>query len=165
MAGAKTGIVEKILWPPMALRIGLLRLTLIHIWRWRRTTPGRYRWSPDTQNKKKTIENIQRKKYPQKRKWYLQATAILRDYMRGGTSTIARAIRSYLLGTRRRIQVRNTTQTIWQQLTEIQIEQRWMSGFQLIMCLTRHISVYHLLGRTYIRTPRPETWMRLITST
>jgi hypothetical protein len=61
---------------------------------------------------KKTIENIQRKKYPQKRKWYLQATAILRDYMRGGTSTIARAIRSYLLGTRRRIQVRNTTQTI-----------------------------------------------------
>ena len=60
---------------------------------------------------KKTIDNIHRKKYPQKRKWYRQATAIIRDYMRGGTSNRARTIRSYLLGTRRRIQVRTTVQT------------------------------------------------------
>jgi len=60
---------------------------------------------------KKTIDNIHRKKYPQKRKWYRQATAIIRDYMRGGTSNRARTIRSYLLGTRRRIQVLTTIQT------------------------------------------------------
>ncbi len=60
----------------------------------------------------KTIDNIHRKKYPQKRKWYRQATAIIRDYMRGGTSNRARTIRSYLIGNRRRIQVRPTVQIL-----------------------------------------------------
>jgi hypothetical protein len=61
----------------------------------------------------KSLRNLHfQQKYPQKRKWYRQATSILRDYMRGGTSNRARTIRSYLLGTRRRIQVRNTVQTI-----------------------------------------------------
>ena len=44
-------------------------------------------------------------------KWFRQATAILRDYMKGGTSIRARTIRSYLLGTRQRIPERRTLQT------------------------------------------------------
>jgi len=54
---------------------------------------------------------IQKKKFPQKRKWYRQATVILRDYMKGGTSGRSRTIRSYLLGERQRIPERQTLKT------------------------------------------------------
>jgi len=60
---------------------------------------------------KRTLIKIQKKKFPQKRKWHRQATVILRDYMKGGTSGRSRTIRSYLLGERQRIPERRTLQT------------------------------------------------------
>jgi len=60
---------------------------------------------------KRTLIKIRNKKFPQKRKWYRQATVILRDYMKGGTSGRSQTIRSYLLGERQRIPERRTLQT------------------------------------------------------
>jgi len=60
---------------------------------------------------KRTLMKIRKKKFPKKRKWYRQATVILRDYMKGGTSGRSRTIRSYLLGERQRIPERRTLQT------------------------------------------------------
>jgi len=59
----------------------------------------------------KTLIKIRKKKFPQKRKWYGQATVILRDYMKGSTSGCSRTIRSYLLGKCQQIPERRTLQT------------------------------------------------------
>jgi len=60
---------------------------------------------------KRTLIKIWKEKFLQKRKWYRQATVILRDYMKGGTSGRSREIRSYLLGERQWIPERQTLQT------------------------------------------------------
>jgi len=60
---------------------------------------------------RRTLMKIRTKKFLQKRKWYRQATVILRDYIKGGTSGLSRTIRSYLLGERQRLPERRTMQT------------------------------------------------------
>ena len=107
----------------------------------------------------RTWNKIQKKKFPQKRKWFRQATAILLDYMKGGTSIRARTIRSYLLvGTRHRLPERRTLQTTLANrptdLTEA------IDRLPPEMYLIRLQSVCHPPKRTYIRTPRLQSRLR-----